>query len=245
METKITIPKWSATSFMLIRQLELDVISYILWWNSVCYNATFKITCIWMWTYIHWSQVQLASEQYVIVLLEWVTLPLYQIFKLFSLHSIVDLKYATDTTNNNYVICGGINTNLLKCHLHTHITNRVNSTLGFGCISVTNDHTRFCSTSQLSFPNQICNNVYGGQTLPLFQTSQKTYRPNIRCLKFFQLSSFLEDVDTDYNSYNFSNSNSGNNTTCETFFSMIKNILEQHASRRFVPKEAVFWTIRG
>ena len=72
---KCTIPKWSATSFKLIRQLKLDVISYILTWNSVCYNATFKITCIWMWTFIHWSQVQLASEQYVIVLLECVTRP--------------------------------------------------------------------------------------------------------------------------------------------------------------------------
>jgi len=58
--------------------------------------------------------------------------------------------------------------------------------------------------------------------------SAKKYRPKIRCLKNFDLPSFLEDLNTALFNFGFNN-NSDIKITCDNFIHMFNNIVYQHA----------------
>jgi len=60
----------------------------------------------------------------------------------------------------------------------------------------------------------------------------------IRCLKNFDLPSFLENHDTALFDLDFHNqNNSDNNITCKNFILMFNNILDQHAPFRFASRK--------
>jgi len=62
----------------------------------------------------------------------------------------------------------------------------------------------------------------------------KKYRPKIRCLKNFDLPSFLEDHNTAHFDLDFHNQNNSDiNITCNNFILMFNNILDQHAPLTF------------
>ena len=79
---------------------------------------------------------------------------------------------------------------------------------------------------------------------PLLQTFisipnvPKKYRPKTRCLKIFDLPSFLEDLNTALFDLDFHNQNNSHiNITCNNFVLMFNNILDQHAPLRFASRK--------
>jgi len=57
-----------------------------------------------------------------------------------------------------------INSNFLQYQIDTHITDRVNSILSLGCISLINKPTRFSSTHQPSLLDHIYTNIIDDNT---------------------------------------------------------------------------------
>jgi len=70
----------------------------------------------------------------------------------------------------------------------------------------------------------------------------KNYRTKMPCLKHFDLSPSLEDVNTDPYSPNFIINNSDINTTCETVISMFNNNVTNLSSTCF-QKETCFFLL--
>jgi len=156
---------------------------------------------------------------------------------------------------SNYIIGGDINLNFLKYQIDTHITD-YDSVLSLGCISLMNKPTRFSSTHQPSQLDHIDTNIIDDNTttgialsdisdyLPIFANFNfhpkcaKKYRPKIRCLKNFDLPSFLEDLNTALFDLDFHNQNNSDiNITCNNFILMFNNILDQHAPLRFASRK--------
>jgi len=144
----------------------------------------------------------------------------------------------------------------LKYQIDTHITDYVNSILSLGSISLINKPTSFSSTHQPSLLDHIYTNIIDDNTttgialydisdhLPIFANFNfhpkcaKTYRPKIRCLKNFDLPSFLEDLNTALVDLDFHNQNNSDiNITCNNFILMFNNILDQHAPLKFASRK--------
>jgi len=158
---------------------------------------------------------------------------------------------------SHYIIGGDINLNFLKYQIDTHISDYVNSILSLGCISLINKPTRFSSTHQPSLRDHICTNIINDNTttgIALYDISDhlsifanfnfhpkcaKRYRPKIRCLKNFDLPSFLEDINTALFDLDFHNQDSDINITCNNFILMFNNILDQHAPLRFASRKEI------
>jgi len=157
---------------------------------------------------------------------------------------------------SNYIIGGDINLKFLKYQIDTHITIYVNSILSLGCISPISKPTKFSSTHQPSPLDHIYTNIIDDNTttgiahygishhLPIFASFNfhpkcaKKYRPKIRCLKNFDLPSFLEDLNTALFDHDFHNQNNSDiNITCNNFILMFNNILDQHAPLRFASRK--------
>jgi len=76
------------------------------------------------------------------------------------------------------------------------------------------------------------------QTLNFHPKCAKKYRPKIRCLKNFNLTSFLEDLNTALFDLDFHNQNNSDiSITCTNFILMFNNILDQHAALRFASRK--------
>ena len=144
----------------------------------------------------------------------------------------------------------------MKYQIDTHITDYVNSSLSLGCISLLNKPTRFSSTHQLSLLDHIYTNIIDDNTttgIALYDISDhlsifanfnfhpkcaKKYRPKIRCLKHFDLPSFLEDLNAALFDLDFHNQNNSDiNITCNNFVLMFNNILDQHAPLSFASRK--------
>jgi len=144
---------------------------------------------------------------------------------------------------SNCIIGGDTNVNLLKYEIDTHITDYVNNIFSLGCISLINKPTRFSSNHQPSLLHHIHTNIIDDSItigIALCDISDhlltfvnfnfhskfaKKYRPNIRCLKNFDLPAFLEDLNTAlFNNDFHSQNNSGINITCNNFILMFNNI---------------------
>jgi len=130
--------------------------------------------------------------------------PTSQTFQL----AFTNLLEIMHSEKSNYIIESDINLNLLKYQIDTH------SILSLGCVSRINKPTRFSSTHQPSLLHHIYTNIIDDDTttgialydisdhIPVFANFNfypkcaKKYRPKIRCLKSFDLPSFLEDLNT-------------------------------------------------
>jgi len=94
----------------------------------------------------------------------------------------------------------------------------------------------------LKFFWKLCYNV--SDHLPTFANfifypkGAKKYKLKLRCLKNFDLPSFLEDLNTALFDLDFHNQNNSDiNITCNNFILMFNNILDQHAPLRFASKK--------
>jgi len=149
-----------------------------------------------------------------------------------------------------------MNLNFLKYQIDTNITDYVNSILSLSYISLINKPIRFSSTHQPSLLDRIYTNIIDDNTttgialydisdhLPIFANFNfhpnctKKYRPKNRCLKIFDLPSFLEDLNTALFDLDFHNQNNSDiNITCNNFILMFNNILDQHAPLRFASRK--------
>ena len=150
---------------------------------------------------------------------------------------------------------GDFNSNLLKYHEESNVTNFVDSLASYDCISLINKPTRFSKNCTRSLLDHIYTNIYdekrinnAGITiydisdhLPVFvnrklhDPTQQKIKPEFRCMKHFDPNTFLIDL-----SHNLNNQNpeAGEvNTLSDEFVKVVNDTLVKHAPYRYATRK--------